>query len=337
MKLLGIDGGGTKVQGAEIDISDLSNINIANSVIERLYSSHTKFNNNFIPAKLEDQINNKPLSVSERNQEKVILEIIADLIHSLSKNEKIKIAIAMPGIKTPDKRGIQVMINGPRMPKFCQNLEKIIPSLLTPITKIEDDSKMCGLGEEFHPNGKFKNIKNGYYLGGGTGSAECLKLNGEIITFDESKEWIGKAWELRFKNGQTLESTSCMSGINKLLYEGKEKEIEEGVTSLIMERITTVFNGWEDQFIINRKINKQHSYQKTILERIIIGQKLAEFFNSQNGKNIFYSIIKNIEKKIMHSKNDIKDRLIINNTLNSDLIVLSNLRTSPIIGLGSTL
>ena len=337
MKLLGIDGGGTKAQGAEIDVSNLLNINIANPAIERLYSSHTKFNNNFIPVKLEDQLNNKPLSVSEKKQEKVILETIAELIHSLSKNEKIKIAISMPGIKTPDKRGIQVMINGPRMPKFCQNLEKIIPSLLAPIAKIEDDSKMCGLGEEFHPKGEFKNIENGYYLGGGTGSAECLKLNGKIITFDESKEWIGKAWELRLENGQTLESVSSMSGINKLLYEGKEKEIEKGVASLIMERITTVFNGWENQFIINRKINKQHCYEKTILERIIIGQKLAEFFNSQNGKSIFYSIIKNIEKKIIHSKHDIKDRLITNNALNNDLIVLSNLRTSPIIGLGSTL
>tara|TARA_X000001036_G_scaffold64111_1_gene54720 strand:+ start:973 stop:1986 length:1014 start_codon:yes stop_codon:yes gene_type:complete len=337
MKLLGIDGGGTKAQGAEIDVSNLLNINIANPAIERLYSSHTKFNNNFIPVKLEDQLNNKPLSVSEKNQEKVILETIAELIHSLSKNEKIKIAISMPGIKTPDKRGIQVMINGPRMPKFCQNLEKIIPSLLAPIAKIEDDSKMCGLGEEFHPKGEFKNIENGYYLGGGTGSAECLKLNGKIITFDESKEWIGKAWELRLENGQTLESVSSMSGINKLLYEGKEKEIEKGVASLIMERITTVFNGWENQFIINRKINKQHCYEKIILERIIIGQKLAEFFNSQNGKSIFYSIIQNIEKKIIHSKNDIKDRLITNNALNNDLIVLSNLRTSPIIGLGSTL
>ena len=337
MKLLGIDGGGTKAQGAEIDVSNLLNINIANPAIERLYSSHTKFNNNFIPVKLEDQLNNKQLSVSEKNQEKVILETIAELIHSLSKNEKIKIAISMPGIKTPDKRGIQVMINGPRMPKFCQNLEKIIPSLLAPIAKIEDDSKMCGLGEEFHPKGEFKNIENGYYLGGGTGSAECLKLNGKIITFDESKEWIGKAWELRLENGQTLESVSSMSGINKLLYEGKEKEIEKGVASLIMERITTVFNGWENQFIINRKINKQHCYEKIILERIIIGQKLAEFFNSQNGKSIFYSIIKNIEKKIIHSKNDIKDRLITNNALNNDLIVLSNLRTSPIIGLGSTL
>ena len=127
-----------------------------------------------------------PILDIESHQGMVIIKTIVQIIEELNDDGDIKIAIAMPGEKTSNKRGIKIMKNGPRMLNFCKELEAQIPNLVKPIIQIENDSKMCGLGENIHNEGSFRNIKNGYYLGGGTGLAECLKLNDNIFDINEN-------------------------------------------------------------------------------------------------------------------------------------------------------
>ena len=338
MNYVCIDGGGTKVQAARVKINSSNSIDIIEPIIERKYLEHKSYNPNFIPISIDDQKRNHPILDIESHQGMVIIKTIVQIIKDLNDDEDIKIAIAMPGEKTSDKRGIKIMKNGPRMMNFCKELEAQIPNLVKPIIQIENDSKMCGLGENIHNKGSFRNIKNGYYLGGGTGLAECLKLNGNIFDINEIKDWIGKAWELKTANGYDFETLSSLKGINKLINKGKKKDIAIGIADLILERITTVHHGWEDQFIIDRKLKQKHPYLNNYLDRIIIGQQLSIFLDSDNdGIEIFNTILNIFESKLKALNGQIKDFYLDKNSLKSDFIVLSKLRKSPLIGLGSTL
>ena len=126
-------------------------------------------------------------------------------------------------------------------------LEKRL-SLKDKIKSIESDADMCAWGEEFGEKGAFRNIQNAYYIGGGTGTADGLKLQGKLISFDDASEWIAKVWELMTKNKTSLELFSSMSGINQLRLSKSDKEIGEMLGNLIYERINTIYSGWKNTF-----------------------------------------------------------------------------------------
>ena len=143
---------------------------------------------------------------------------------------------------------------------------------------------------------------------------------------------------MKTANGYDFETLSSLKGINKLINKGKKKDIAIGIADLILERITTVHHGWEDQFIIDRKLKQKHPYLNNYLDRIIIGQQLSIFLDSDNdGIEIFNTILNIFESKLKALNGQIKDFYLDKNSLKSDFIVLSKLRKSPLVGLGSTI
>ena len=159
----------------------------------------------------------------------------------------------MPGIKTEDKRGVKAMVNGPRIPNLCEVLEKRL-SLKKGILSIESDADMCVWGEQFEKTGAFRNVQNAYYIGGGTGTADGLKLQGKLLSFDNVGTWIAKTWELTTKDKTSMELFSSMSGINQLTVTKSHKEIGNMLGNLIFERIETIYSGWKNKFKVERVI-----------------------------------------------------------------------------------
>ena len=62
----------------------------------------------------------------------------------------------------------------------------------------------------------FEDVENAYYLGGGTGAADALKLHGKLISFDKCKNWIAKTWEMSDKNGKSMEIYCSANGIQSI-------------------------------------------------------------------------------------------------------------------------
>ena len=210
--MIGIDGGATKVSGAQVKKIDDQTFDLLNPIKEMQYKEHKSYDSNFEPLTIQEQLDGWELSGAEHKQSQVYIECIIDIIEQLIDKETPLIGIAMPGIKTEDRRGIKAMANGPRIPNLCDELEKRL-SLKDKIKSIESDADMCAWGEEFGEKGAFRNIQNAYYIGGGTGTADGLKLQGKLISFDDAGEWIAKVWELMTKNKTSLELFSSMSGI----------------------------------------------------------------------------------------------------------------------------
>ena len=148
MKIIGIDGGATKVSGARVEKIDDQTFDLLKPIKEIQYSENQSYSSDFEPLTLQEQLKEVSLSNAEYKQSQVYIECIIKIIEQLIDKEPLPIAIAMPGIKTEEKRGVKAMVNGPRIPNLCEELEKRL--LLNKKTlSIESDAVMCALGEQF--------------------------------------------------------------------------------------------------------------------------------------------------------------------------------------------
>ena len=284
MKVIGIDGGATKVSGCVIEKLDHKTYTLAHPVVDIKYSDHQNFNPEFLPQPIDVQHNNEDVIAVEKRQGTVYVETVLKVVQLLAENEQFRVAIAMPGLKTNDGRGIRIMANGPRIPYFCDQIQKTL-NLEHPIQRLESDADMCVWGEEYAENGAIRSVKNAYYLGGGTGTADGLKIKGNLIPFDDASNWIAKSIELKMSDGPSLETYASMSGINTLRQFITDSEIGTVLGALIFERISTIYSGWKNPFSLSRKLQTDHPFQNTFLDRIVIGQRLSEFLQSEDGES----------------------------------------------------
>lgn len=378
--LIGIDGGATKVNAWQIQ-KDQAGFKLGNSNVQKTYSHFSHFDFGFTPVDIKTQLKEMKSTIhqtdSEIKQEKVIVESFSEAISEVEKNNPLIIGIGMPGLKTPDLRGIAAMANGPRMPNFCTNLEKNLEinkvQLSAPILRLGSDADYCGLGEEYASNGLFKNVQHAYYLGGGTGVADALKLNGKLIRFDNAKSWLLKSWEMTNNENVTLEKFASAGGIQSIYSHYSRKSIStinQGnifpnnildladkkdeaametfsnvsfyLAELLFERIETIYSGWKGRFGFvspNRDTpSSQHPFMGTTLERIVIGQRLGTLLESSEGLGIFWEpLVYHLTQLINESNylnSEAKSHYLKNNKLNPELIQISTLRDAPALGAG---
>lgn len=384
--IIGIDGGASKISAYIIEVSEDGKsftFGKENSIKE--YHNYPDFQLDFTPVSLPTQLeqiqnNNIVLTPAEIQQSKAYYDAFRDAISDivkLTKAENVLIGIGMPGVKTTDKRGISAMSNGPRMPYFAAEIEQRLLAaniaLATPISKLGSDADYCGIGEEYAENGAFRNIENAYYLGGGTGAADALKLHGKLISFDACNDWIAKTWEMCDKNGKSMEIYCSANGIqsvfselagipqselnkNKIYLEhtlefaAKDDRaaittwqiISEKLADLLFERITTVYGGWQNQFsFINPNkptLISNHKYRNILLDRIVIGQRLGKLFQNPLAQKYFEEpLINNLAELISKSKlldERAKKHYLQSGKFNTKIIIASQLREAPALGAG---
>ena len=381
--IIGIDGGGSKVSAGIIESKDISTFTIK-SLSQQYYNERSEFNSDFSPVAMDIQLNE--YNTEEYNvtndevlQGNAIIESFHNSIINLNIDKPILMGIGMVGLKTKDLRGIGAIANGPRIPKFCIQLENVLHKsnihLYKPIQYIGSDADNCGIGEEYGKDGLFKDIQNGYYIGGGTGTADALKLKNELIPFDSISSWIAKSWEILNENNISMEQYTSLKGIQSIYSNYSEIPINElcnesiyaneifsralkneqaalltcaditkYMSTLIVERVETIFSGWQNKFeLLNPKhslLINNHPYKNNLLERIIIGQGLGKLFHlSKNTPLLWDPLHNNIYDMIQKSRvlpSEAKKFLFENGTLKKGFIMTSNLDNSALLGAGVT-
>ena len=381
--LIGIYGGATKVSGWVINYQEQTQLfQLSDINLQKKYSDYPDFNPGYTPVDIKTQLDemNKEihLTMEEKKQGDVYMKTAADVIIGLLKKfpeKKALIGIGMPGLKTADKRGISAIANGPRMPGYSEFIElKIREENLTPgapIAHLGSDADYCGLGEEYSADGLFKDVRNAYYLGGGTGVADALKLEGKLIPFDRTKSWIAKAWEMQCDKGISFERYASASGIqfiysrysnipveelnNNHIYPPQilEKALSDDkaavdtindvsiyIATLIYERITTIYSGWSGLFSfvnpVRELTEKDHKYRGVLLDRIIIGQRLGDLLDDSKQTPLLWSRIIERLSELFSKSNDnrLKKNYLQNGRFREDFIAISRLREAPAIGAG---
>jgi len=378
--IIGIDGGATKVSAWTIQQTS-EGFSLDSNQSEKTYSTFPSFDPEFSPVDISIQIEeiNSIISLteSEINQGQAFIHAFAETISELNSDKEIIIGIGMPGLKTQDGRGIAAMANGPRIPKFCDELEKTLSDkgiqLAKPIHRLGSDADYCGMGEEFAETGLFKTVQNAYYLGGGTGAADALKLDGKLVPLDETKSWLLKSWEMKNNDNLPLERFASAGGIQSIYssYSGKSisslnfnkiypdiilnmadkgdeaametfSDVSFHLADLLFERIETIFSGWTGRFGFvnpNRETPlSQHPFIGTTLERIIIGQRLGTLLESSEGLGILWEPmayhLTQLINKSDHLDSTAKSAYLNNDRLNPSLIHISTLRDAPALGAG---
>ncbi|RMF08653.1 MAG: hypothetical protein D6762_05205, partial [Candidatus Neomarinimicrobiota bacterium] len=224
--LIGIDGGATKISGAGIRRDPRTGqFTFRSEPVEIPLASTDSFSPEFKPVDLQSQLQDLSrgefhLTEAEIRQGTAFVEATRQVIRSCVPGDSsppILVGIGLPGLKTADRRGISAMANGPRMPEFCADLERLLRrdsiSLLAPIHHLGSDADYCGLGEEYAEEGAFTGWEHAYYLGGGTGAADALKLKGVLLPLDATKDWLAKTWELQSPEGLSMERFASAGGI----------------------------------------------------------------------------------------------------------------------------
>lgn len=382
--LIGIDGGASKVSVHQI-IYINNTFELGKLSSTKKYQDYPSFQTSFKPVDLNTQlaqIKSNSIVITQQESEQsqayynAFTDAIADITMSL-KLDKILIGVGMPGIKSEDGRGIVAMANGPRMPNFTSELGnrllKIGINLIKPIVKIGSDADYCGIGEEFAENGTIRNFENAYYLGGGTGTADALKLLGQLISFDYCRDWNAKTWEFKSKDGKSMEAYCSANGIQsiysdisniqqtelidnniyleqilKLANGGDSHAIKtwelvvDNLALLLFERITTVYSGYQKilEFIDPRhqELQKKHKFRRALFDRIIFGQRLGHLLKSKEAQTIIITPLLSKLTELILADDSLdekaKSHYIKKNNFDSNIITFSNLNEAPALGAG---
>jgi len=374
--LIGIDGGATEVKSHHIMVQKKegkTTFSLGKATSSRRY----KFVDNFVPVPIQTQLSERnnnnvtltPMEIAQSdNYIQATYETVADIVKETGIND-VLIGMGMPGLKTIDSRGINMIIHGARLPNFLDLLEDKISkksiNLINPIYKLGSDADYCGIGEEYADEGLFKDIENGYYLGGGTGVADAMKLKGELVTFDLAKSWIQKSWQIISSLGITYEKGISAKSINtlyanilkcsqeELIEKSRFPEIEakkgdlyassvmtiasQLLAELLFERIYTIKNGREElsyrgEAYLN--LDKNHPFKGTLLDRMIIGQRVGRIYGNKQFENVLRKPTENILVKMIQEfgDDDMKNHYLSKGRIKTGVIMSSNLRAAPAIG-----
>jgi hypothetical protein len=358
--LIGVDGGASEVKAHEVLVlgagSDLV-LGLGAASASCCYDLAP----GFAPVAIEEQLDaferdEIQLTAIEREQGRLWIDAAARSITAITgeTSRPVLVGMCMPGLKTRDKRGIAVARNGPRIPDFLDRLEERLVrdglALAAPIADLLGDGEASGLGENVEMHGALRDVADAYYIGGGTGVAEVLKLGGRIVAFDELRESLPKAWQLESAIGRNFESLISMRGINATYAErtgrpapvdrsefpeeralaGDSAAVEvlaeaaEALAELVHLRLCALQGG---------AAGRGH-----LLERVVLGQQLARLFSTPELASVFRAHVEiALARRVFESDDPaLSARVLDGAGLAHGFLRASGLRAAPAIGAAAT-
>jgi hypothetical protein len=383
--LVGIDGGATEVKAHQVDWSgptgpdragaadgQLGNLSLGQFRLGVAAASR-KYDRlpDFTPVQVSDQFAQRDagridLTDSERRQGcqwvDAAVASVAEVCAQAGRRRTL-IGMGMPGLKTTDGRGIEVINNGPRIPDFLQQFEARLAAggieLAVPVAALGSDADYCGLGEMHAESGLLRDVKNAYYAGAGTGVADAMVLDGQLVPFDAAKPWLQKAWQFPSAIGPTFEKLVSASSLNAL-YHGlapnradafPEADAAAGqpvavatmrlaatvLAELLLERLWTIARG---RMPLTHRgeaylaLKEKHPYSGTILERLILGQRLGAVYADDRYQAVFAEPLRACLAAMIGQTDDreLIAHALDHGNLKSGFLLGSTLRAAPAIG-----
>ncbi len=375
--LIGVDGGATEVKAHAV-ARVTSDTNPTYALRSETASRRYPRTGGFHPVPTQQQLEQHAdarveLTTAEREQGSAWVMATADVITEVASAAGASTAlvgIGMPGLKTADGRGINVMNNGPRIPNFQNQLTVALEErglrLAAPFPALQSDADCCGLGEEHAADGLFRGVVNAYYIGGGTGIADALKLDDQLVPFDRASGWIQKAWQMHSALGPTFEQLISARALNdvyaKLTHSDAGDFPEEAAATgdtlaitwlsaaalvlaeLIHERLVTIKRGRAATAYLGStytELEAEHPFIGTVLERVVVGQRLGLIYGDRRYRDVFAAKVDRHVAALLVASGDeelcraclceapVSDRPP---ALRADFIIGSRLRAAPALG-----
>jgi len=367
--LIGVDGGATEVKAHHVTCDDLrrpTSFALGRAAASRVYPAR----NGFAPMPVAEQLQQRAapaLSAEEAAVGATWVASAADAIAAAAgqvSGRRLLVGVGMPGLKTEDGRGIAVINNGPRIPDYLERLERQLAErgmeLVAPVARLGSDADYCGIGEAWAADGLFRGVQHAYYVGGGTGVADALKLRGALVTFDAVRDWMRKAWQLQSEHGATFEALVSAKGMNAgyaarvgIEPGARFPEVDalagikaaaewlgivaDALAELIVERIDTIHNG--RRTLPHRGADyaglaADHPYRGILLDRVIIGQRIGMLYADERYRVLFADRIDAAFVRRLRALNDaeLTGRLLADGKVRPGFLRASMLRAAPALG-----
>lgn len=296
-----------------------------------------------------------------------VAECIAEALGT-ERSERALIGVAMPGLKTRDGRGIAVMKNGPRIPDFSDRVEEALEelgvALARPLPPIASDGACCGIGEQFGRCGSFSGVQDAYYIGSGTGLAEALKLGGRLLSLNDVSDWMLRAWQLGpgtqyggAENYEDLLSASAMQRryrANRGAWSVEETpeiaagrgdpvaidllvETARALADLVFARLCVVRGGKNTRLGFgetHRDRRGDHPYVGTLLDRVVLGQRLARLYDNREIEPYFKGILEPrlVDRLVAHPDRELRLHMLEDGALRPGRLVASRQAGAPLLG-----
>ncbi len=380
--IVGVDGGATKVSAWQVIFDHEKKIFcLGDNNAEGTYAEIPGYLKDFKPVDVAVQFrelagNQIRQTEEEKQQEAVFVEACARAIIRIARDGEagnLIVGIGMPGLKTGDKRGINVVANGPRMLHYSDLLEERLRleniQLASPIARLGSDADYCGIGENHAEDGAFRPVENAYYLGGGTGVADALKLRGTLVPFDQTKSWLAKTWEMKYSDGRSLERFCSASGIQSIYaaHSGQDirelndagifppqiaqkaldadpaaaetfRTVTEALAAIIYERLETLYCGWHNAFEFmnpNRDaLSADHPYRGALLDKVVLGQRLGQLYVDAAGEKVLAAPLQALLDEKIKNSSLLDDKAKKHYAPVSRFLTPSQLREAPALGAG---
>ena len=275
--LAGIDCGATKVMvQSGVYSSKTNKISPGPINLEFYYSDHPDWDSKFIPVPLdtqksEYQSDNISLSYEEINQSNVIIDTIVSSIKII---ENHKIGLCYPGLK--NHKGIVVMANGPRIPNLTHHIH--------PVKSILNDSDCCVIGELKSTIGMMQDTRNGIYIGGGTGIADGIILNGEILNLINTVG-VPRCWEINVSSNETVETLLSPAGMIRKYNDQNNEKVKVLADLIHKKEFNKIMDDALRAFLKLVKVRERFfESQNEEVQEIVIGQRLGKFFSDLGEK-----------------------------------------------------
>jgi hypothetical protein len=289
--LVGLDGGATSAKACVVERGE-QGLCAAAEPVEEVYGPVE----GFAPV-ARDQARKRPFPVAERQLALVWVEAAARAIaRSAAVRGPILLGVALPGLKTPDRRGLFWARHGPRIPDYLARLELELASagveLAAPIAGLYSDGDCCGIGEELGQDGQFRGIANAWYAGGGTGLAEAFKVRGELADLDQLALSVTKAWQLAWRGEVTFEDMLSISGLNERAGGPFERFLGD-------PRLLSELNRSMDALADLARL-RANDFERAgwgSLERVVVGQRLGLLLGNQGLQSLRERLTKGLEER----------------------------------------
>ena len=275
--LAGIDCGATKVMvQSGVYSSTTSKISPGPINQEFYYSDHPDWDSKFMPVPLDTQkseylSDNISLSYEEINQSNAIIDTI---VSSIKIVEDHKIGLCYPGLK--NHKGIVVMANGPRIPNLTHQIN--------PVKNILNDSDCCVIGELKSTIGIMQDTRNGIYIGGGTGIADGIILNGEILNLINTVG-VPRCWEINVSSNETVETLLSPAGMIRKYNDQNNEKVKVLADLIHKKEFNKIMDDALRAFLKLVKVRERFfKSQNEEVQEIVIGQRLGKFFSDLGEK-----------------------------------------------------
>jgi hypothetical protein len=212
--LVGLDGGASSAKACVVTLTE-HGLSAAARPVEEVYAAVE----GFTPV-ARDDARKRPHPAAERQLALAWVDAAARAVaRAAGSRGPILLGAALPGLKTPDQRGLFWARHGPRIHDYLARLELELASLgvelAAPIAGLFSDGDCCGVGEERAEGGLFRGVENAWYVGGGTGLAEAFKVRGEVVEVDRLAPHVTKAWQLPWRGDLSFEEALAVSSLNE--------------------------------------------------------------------------------------------------------------------------